>query len=35
MARAIMSKAGDDVCGCRIVSIDCVMASTPVEVSEL
>jgi hypothetical protein len=35
MARAMMSKAGDDVCGRRIVSIDCVMASTPVEVSEL
>ncbi|KAH9015311.1 hypothetical protein EDB84DRAFT_1443504 [Lactarius hengduanensis] len=35
MARATMSKVGEDVCGCRIVAIDCVIASTLVEVNGL
>jgi hypothetical protein len=35
MAQEMMNKAGEDVCGCSMVSIDCVMASMPVEESEL
>jgi hypothetical protein len=35
MAREMTSKAGEDVCGSRMASIDCVMVSMPVEESEL